>query len=105
MTMAQQPLAAGTHYTCPMHPDVDQAKPGKCPKCGMDLLPEGTLPHVAAYVVGADALYRGRPGGAGHDRDSDAGELKIVGFPHSTLLIKARTSLKITASQPGVPSP
>jgi hypothetical protein len=25
-----------------MHSDVRQANPGKCPKCGMDLLPEGT---------------------------------------------------------------
>jgi ssDNA-binding Zn-finger/Zn-ribbon topoisomerase 1 len=24
-------------YTCPMHPDVVADKPGKCPKCGMDL--------------------------------------------------------------------
>ena len=28
-------------YLCPMHPGVRQANPGKCPKCGMDLLPEG----------------------------------------------------------------
>jgi NADH:ubiquinone oxidoreductase subunit 6 (subunit J) len=26
-------------YTCPMHPDVRQPEPGKCPKCGMDLVP------------------------------------------------------------------
>jgi multidrug efflux pump subunit AcrA (membrane-fusion protein) len=26
-------------YTCPMHPDVISDKPGKCPKCGMDLVP------------------------------------------------------------------
>jgi hypothetical protein len=25
-------------YTCPMHPDVVQDKPGTCPKCGMDLV-------------------------------------------------------------------
>jgi hypothetical protein len=29
-------------YFCPMHADVRQPDPGKCPKCGMDLLPEGT---------------------------------------------------------------
>jgi len=28
-------------YTCPMHPEVQQDKPGKCPKCGMDLVPKG----------------------------------------------------------------
>lgn len=25
-------------YTCPMHPEVISGKPGKCPKCGMDLV-------------------------------------------------------------------
>lgn len=25
-------------YTCPMHPDIRSEKPGKCPKCGMDLV-------------------------------------------------------------------
>lgn len=27
------------HYTCSMHPSVKQAGPGKCPICGMDLIP------------------------------------------------------------------
>jgi RND family efflux transporter MFP subunit len=26
-------------YTCPMHPDVISDKPGKCPECGMNLVP------------------------------------------------------------------
>ena len=26
-----------TTYTCSMHPEVSSDKPGKCPKCGMDL--------------------------------------------------------------------
>jgi len=26
-------------YTCPMHPEVIKPEPGKCPKCGMDLVP------------------------------------------------------------------
>ena len=38
-------------YLCPMHPEVRQPNSGKCPKCGMDLLPEGTrfgmLRHMA----------------------------------------------------------
>lgn len=28
-----------TKYTCPMDRDVMMDKPGKCPKCGMDLVP------------------------------------------------------------------
>jgi uncharacterized membrane protein YraQ (UPF0718 family) len=27
-------------YTCPMHPEVRSSTPGRCPKCGMDLVPE-----------------------------------------------------------------
>jgi Cu+-exporting ATPase len=29
----------GVEYTCPMHPEVRQPKPGGCPKCGMALEP------------------------------------------------------------------
>lgn len=32
-------------YTCPMDPDVISEKPGKCPKCGMDLVPMDTGDH------------------------------------------------------------
>ena len=31
------PAAAGK-YTCTMHPEVVQDAPGKCPKCGMELV-------------------------------------------------------------------
>jgi len=34
-----EPAAAGTIYTCPMHPEVRQDFPGSCPKCGMTLEP------------------------------------------------------------------
>jgi heavy metal-binding protein len=27
-------------YTCPMHPEVTSSEPGKCPKCGMKLMPK-----------------------------------------------------------------
>ncbi len=33
------PGVAATVYTCPMHPEVRQAGPGTCPKCGMALEP------------------------------------------------------------------
>ena len=38
--MDQRP-DGGLRYVCPMHPEVLQSSPGKCPRCGMDLLPEG----------------------------------------------------------------
>jgi len=31
--------AATTEYTCPMHPEVRRDTPGKCPTCGMKLVP------------------------------------------------------------------
>jgi Cu+-exporting ATPase len=31
------PAAVDVEYTCPMHPEVRQAGPGACPKCGMAL--------------------------------------------------------------------
>jgi hypothetical protein len=36
-----------TLYTCPMASDADVAsdRPGKCPKCGMDLVPTGSVTH------------------------------------------------------------
>ena len=33
----QEGKAIGAVYTCPMHPEVAEAKPGACPKCGMTL--------------------------------------------------------------------
>src|SRR5437867_1373579 len=32
-------IAAGTIYTCPMHPHIRQIGPGNCPICGMALEP------------------------------------------------------------------
>ena len=33
------PVAAGTIFTCPMHPEIRQVGPGGCPICGMALEP------------------------------------------------------------------
>ena len=37
---------AGTVYTCPMHPEVRQDRPGDCPKCGMSLEPLLPVPEM-----------------------------------------------------------
>ncbi|MFL6652858.1 MAG: heavy metal translocating P-type ATPase [Sulfurifustaceae bacterium] len=44
-TRAPEPVSApaeppGTIYTCPMHPQIRQSRPGNCPICGMALEPE-----------------------------------------------------------------
>ncbi|WP_084697692.1 heavy metal translocating P-type ATPase [Paracoccus sp. S4493] len=36
-----EPMPAGTTYTCPMHPEIEQVGPGDCPICGMALEPKG----------------------------------------------------------------
>ena len=38
--LAEKPVAEGTIYTCPMHPQIRQVGPGSCPICGMALEPE-----------------------------------------------------------------
>src|ERR1700685_1247143 len=35
------PVAHGTIYTCPMHPQIRRLEPGSCPICGMALEPAG----------------------------------------------------------------
>ncbi|MBS3805058.1 MAG: cadmium-translocating P-type ATPase [Oleiphilaceae bacterium] len=37
---SEEPVAEGTMYICPMHPEIRQQGPGDCPICGMALEPE-----------------------------------------------------------------
>jgi Heavy metal binding domain len=34
----EQPRSRKIYFTCPMHPQIHQDKPGKCPICGMTLI-------------------------------------------------------------------
>jgi len=43
--------AAAAAYVCPMHADVRQSEPGKCPKCGMELLSEGTRFGLLRHMI------------------------------------------------------
>ena len=62
-------------YTCPMHPEVIQPEPGKCPICGMDLVPVAKNPakEQAGRHYGHDHSQVPAGGGnppmghAGHD--------------------------------------
>lgn len=48
------------YYTCPMHPDVHSDKPGKCPECGMNLVPVYATNSVASATeqnAGRKILY------------------------------------------------
>jgi heavy metal-binding protein len=42
--------ATGT-YRCPMHRDVRRSTAGQCPKCGMDLVPEGTRFALIRHMI------------------------------------------------------
>ena len=42
-----------TLYICPMHGSEKQAGPGKCHKCGMDLVPEGTRFALLRHMAGS----------------------------------------------------
>ena len=44
---------AAACYVCPMHSRVRQAKPGKCPACGMELVPEGTRFALVRHMFGS----------------------------------------------------
>jgi FtsP/CotA-like multicopper oxidase with cupredoxin domain len=50
MDMGEPELAPGATlaYTCPMHPEVIQGEPGRCPKCGMKLLATEAAPIAYA---------------------------------------------------------
>ena len=55
---------AGTIYSCPMHPEIEQVGPGSCPICGMDLVPimpqkEDSPEEVAEYELMARRFWGG----------------------------------------------
>ncbi|WP_256943018.1 copper-transporting P-type ATPase [Achromobacter xylosoxidans] len=40
----------GTLYVCPMHPEIRQDHPDRCPKCQMHLVPQGQAEDQAAHA-------------------------------------------------------
>ena len=47
--VAEARAESNAEYTCPMHPEVRQNGPGKCPKCGMFLEPVGAASAHGAH--------------------------------------------------------
>ncbi len=54
-----EPPSSSSAYTCPMHPQVRADKPGRCPICGMDLVPVQTSRGGAAQPAPKDSLPEG----------------------------------------------
>ena len=40
-------------YICPMHASVREPRPGPCPTCGMDLVPEGARFALLRHMLGS----------------------------------------------------
>jgi hypothetical protein len=61
-TVAVQDTKSGTVYTCVMHPEIREQKPGTCPKCNMSLTAEQTggkrIAHLADVEVGPSDGHR-----------------------------------------------
>ncbi len=60
-----QKQAESPVYTCPMHPEVRQDKPGKCPKCGMNLVAEEAADEKKPH-------HHDAPAGAGSSNQMDS---------------------------------
>ena len=46
-----QKATSAAVYICPMHSDMRQTRPGKCTKCGMELLPAGTRFGLIRHII------------------------------------------------------
>ena len=53
---------SGVKYTCPMHPEVVTDHPGKCPKCGMTLVPMKAKPHEPRETHTTHTAHESHPG-------------------------------------------
>ncbi|QSQ28626.1 hypothetical protein JY651_34135 [Pyxidicoccus parkwayensis] len=52
-TATSPDAGTATVYTCPMHPEVRSEQPGRCPKCGMKLVPEEKSSAPSGHDHGA----------------------------------------------------
>lgn len=70
--------APAVEYTCPMHPEVRQAGPGKCPKCGMFLEPAGAASGHAAHGHAAHGHAHHHPAPAAAPAVKAAGDVEYT---------------------------
>ena len=53
--------SARPNFHCPMHAQVNQTIPGVCPKCGMDLVPEGARFGMLRHILSMPKHMLRRP--------------------------------------------
>ena len=61
MSPNTNPASAPPNFYCPMHAEVNQAIPGVCPECGMDLVPEGTRFGMLRHMLSMPRHMLRRP--------------------------------------------
>lgn len=79
-TLKPKTAASETIYTCPMHPEVQESKPGACPKCGMALFRK-TVKKNSARPLTQDTLEKSKKDTMhqGHSME-DEEELSVSGI-------------------------
>ena len=68
-----EPAGGAAAYTCPMHPEVVSEDPGRCPSCGMKLLPAHLVQAAGAHDDDQQHGEQGHGHDHGHDHTATGG--------------------------------
>lgn len=87
-------------YTCPMHSEVQQTRPGKCPKCGMDLVIKDQATSPTAQPAPATTDHRTTPG-----RPAAPRTVRYDLYVKDTLVAYSGKTKKAIAINGSIPAP
>jgi CopA family copper-resistance protein len=100
-----------TIYTCPMHPEVQQSAPGKCPKCGMALVKKTVKVSTPKAKPAAKPAAKPQPEKktapvndphAGHNQMEPAAEIKHTDHQPQVKQVHAQSLGVIKAPPPRI---
>lgn len=86
-------------YTCPMHPEIQNSKPGNCPKCGMKLVIQKKKSIAAKKVVPSKKTTPAKKEGMGDMKMSQ--QKKATGETTQAVSYTCTMHPEIHASEPG----